>query len=71
MDDLEDSDEGQGGRNKGKPSGRRMEKDNKNKKAEVASLKDHIEKLRKSKETTMAKHMDSKLAMIEKKQELK
>jgi hypothetical protein len=39
MDDPEDSDEGQGGRNHRKPDGRMLEKDNKKKKVRSVALK--------------------------------
>jgi hypothetical protein len=49
LDYPEDSDDAKGGRYKGKPDGRRMEKDNAKKKAETASLREKIGELMKSK----------------------
>ena len=62
---MEDDVEDEGGRNKNKPDGRKMEKDQCRRSAEASSLKDQIASLLKAKEAMMSKHLEVKLALAE------
>jgi hypothetical protein len=66
LDDLEDSDDAKSGRNKGKSDRRRMEEDKARRK-----MRKHIGELVKLTKTIMTKHMKTKMALIEKKHQLK
>lgn len=69
MDDDESDKEG--GRNKGKPDGRKMSKDHEKRRAEDTSLRTKIDDMVKSKEVLMRENMQAKMIMAEKKLEEK
>ena len=70
MEDDEDSDDApKGGRNKDKPDGRKMEKDQARRTAEASTLKDQITYMMKDKEAMVAKHLEVKVTLGDRKEE--
>ena len=65
MEDDEVEDEG--GRNKNKPDGRKMEKDQCRRSDEASNLKDQIASMMKAKEAMVARHLEVKVSLAEKK----
>ena len=71
MEDDEDSDDApKGGRNKDNPDGRRMEKDQAKRSAKASTLRDQIASMMKSKEPMMAKHLETKVVLAKKKNQV-
>jgi hypothetical protein len=69
--DDDESDELKGGRNKGKPYGRKRRKEKAKKQAEATSLREKIDDMMKSKPVLVNKTLEARMIMAEKKHQEK
>ena len=70
-DDYDSDDAPKGGRNTNKPDGRKLDKGRVNRLVEASSLREQISEMVKVKETMLEKHLETKVALAEKKNQQK